>query len=81
MKNTFLVCFVLCMITFLGCKEDPYMYGMSAPYNVNFYIDTIADHVILTTVCNNSDNTCLSTNSISLGKVDTTELKSKLWKK
>lgn len=73
MKNTFLVCMALMIMTILGCSNDSIRYSTSNSYDVNFYIDTIADHVILTTVCSYPDNSCLSTSSLSLGKIDTTD--------
>ena len=66
---------VLVMMTMLGCENETNRNNMSTPYEINFYVDTISGHLILTTVCRYSDNTCLSANSISLGKIDTTEFK------
>lgn len=77
MKKTFLVCMALMMIAILGCENEPNRYNMSAPYEINYFADTISGYLILTTVCNNPDNTCLSAGSISLGRVDTTEIMSK----
>ena len=75
MKKIILVCMALMMIAMLGCENEPNRYNMSAPYEINYYADTISGYLILTTVCNYHDNTCLSASSISLGKVDTTEFK------
>lgn len=75
MKKIILVCMALMMIAMLGCENEPNRYNMSASYEINYYADTISGYLILTTVCNYHDNTCLSASSISLGKVDTTEFK------
>lgn len=76
MKQFFRMCIVsMVMMAMLGCENESNKYGMSAPYEINYYADTISGYLILTTVCNYPDNTCLSANSISLGKVETTELK------
>ena len=79
MKKSFLMCMAFMVMTILGCG-DSVNYSTSTPYEVSFYIDTIADHVILTTVCNYTDNSCLSTSSLSLGMVDSTKINSRLWK-
>lgn len=60
MKKTFLVCMALMMIAMLGCENEPNRYNMSAPYEINYYADTISGYLILTTVCDYHDNTCLS---------------------
>lgn len=73
MRKAFIVCLVLGMMTMLGCKKETNMYGLSASYDINYYVDTISGHLILTTVCNYTDNTGLSTCTISLGMVDTSE--------
>jgi hypothetical protein len=73
MKKTLFACMASMMIVILGCENEPSRCNTSAPYEINFYADTISGYLILTTVCNNPDNTCLSASSISLGKVDTAE--------
>ena len=75
MKKLYLACMILVMMTMLGCENETNRNNMSTPYEINFYVDTISGYLILTTVCNYPDNTCLSANSISLGKIDTTEFK------
>ena len=57
MKKTFLVCMALMMIAMLSCENEPNRYNMSASYEINYYADTISGYLILTTVCNNPDNT------------------------
>jgi hypothetical protein len=74
MKKMFFVCIAFMMMVIMGCENEPNRYNMSAPYEISHYVDTICGSLILTTVCNNPDNTCLSVSSLSLGKVDTTEL-------
>jgi hypothetical protein len=74
MKKTLFACMASMMMVILGCENEPNRYNISSPYDINFYVDTISGHLILTTVCRYSDNTCLSANSISLGKIDSTEL-------
>lgn len=80
MKKAFSLCMAL-MIAMLGCEDEPNRFNISAPYEINYYADTISGNMILTTVCNSLDNTCLSASTISLGKVDTTGLKKENWKK
>lgn len=76
MKKMLLVCMAFMMIAILGCKNEPTRNEKSAPYEVNYYVDTISGCVILTTVCHNHDNTSLSSNSIMLGKLIKQILKS-----
>lgn len=36
-------------------------YATNAPYDINYYSDTINGHIILTTVCNDKNNISVST--------------------
>ncbi len=74
MKKMIFACIASMMIFIMACENESNRYNMSAPYEISHYVDTICGSLILTTVCNNPDNTCLSVSSLSLGKVDTTEL-------
>ncbi len=73
MKKIFVVFMAIMMFAILGCKNESAKYGMSAPYEINHYIDTISGQLILTTVCNSNDNRELSVSTLSLGKVDSTK--------
>ena len=75
MKKLFIVFMALMMLSILGCKDESVHYGMSAPYEINHYADTIAGYLILTTVCNSNDNKELSVSTLSLGKIDAIEIK------
>lgn len=74
MKKVFCACMVFMIIAILVGSIKLNKSNMLVPYEISHYVDTIYGSLILTTVCNNPDNTCLSVSSISLGKVDTTEL-------
>lgn len=73
MKKMFCACVASMMIIIMACENESNRYKMSAPYEISHYVDTICGSLILTTVCNNQDNTCLSVSSLSLGEVDTIE--------
>jgi hypothetical protein len=73
MKKLFVVFTALMMIAMLGCKDESAKNGMSAPYEISHYVDTISGQLILTTVCNSNDNGELSVSTLSLGKVDSTK--------
>ena len=73
MKKLFVVFTTLMMIALFGCKDESAKNGMSAPYEISHYIDTISGQLILTTVCNSNDNGELSVSTLSLGKVDSTK--------
>lgn len=81
MKKMFLVCMALIVMTILGCGNESSRNPASTPYELSFYIDTIYDHLILTTVCSYPDNSCLSTSSLSLGRIDSIEKPNNIWKK
>ena len=70
MKKMFVVFMALMMIAIVGCNDESVKYGMSAPYEINHYIDTISGQLILTTVCSSNDNRELSVSTLSLGMVD-----------
>lgn len=73
MKKIFVVFMAIMMIAIMGCENESAKYSMSAPYEINHYIDTISGQLILTTVCNSNDNGELSVSTLSLGKVDSTK--------
>ena len=75
MKKMFLVCMASMLMAMLGCEDKPNKGEKTGPYEINFYADTMFGHLIITTVCNYPDKSCLSASSISLGKVDTTSSK------
>lgn len=81
MKKSLFVFMALMVMAILGCENESSRYSASTPYELSFYIDTISDHLILTTVCSYLDNSCLSTSSLSLGKIDSTEKTNDIWKK
>lgn len=74
MKKILVVFMALFVLVLLGCKDESTKYGMSAPYEISHYIDTISGQLILTTVCNSKDNGELSVSTLSLGKVDSTKM-------
>lgn len=47
MKKTLFACMASMMIVILGCENEPSRYNTSAPYEINFYADTISGYLIL----------------------------------
>ena len=65
MKNTaliliFMIVSGILVIAFIHFTNT-YIKTKIAPYSINHYTDTINGHIILSTVCNYSDNISIST--------------------
>lgn len=67
MKKLFVVILAIIVISIVVCFEAPKEEGN---FNIDHYIDTIANYKILTTVSNNNDYTSISSSTLILSDGD-----------
>ena len=66
-KTCFIFVLVGILLTSVGCSQD----GNTRNYQIDYYLDTIQSHIIISAVCSKKDG--ISISSINVGTVTQTE--------
>jgi hypothetical protein len=66
-KTCFIFVLVGILLTSVGCGHD----GNTRNYQIDYYLDTIQSHIIISAVCSKKDG--ISISSINVGTVTQTE--------
>lgn len=64
--NILLLIGVVYLFSMCSSGTNPKYNTTEGPYEINHYIDTIDNHIILTTVCYHSISNCVSVNTLEL---------------
>lgn len=67
MKKSVYIFFVVGLFSVYGCSHE---YDTKRDYRIDYYMDTIEGHVIISAVCSKNDGSGISISSVNTGLAD-----------